>query len=133
MAAHGTDQGAAAAGDVDGEPASPKDTRSIDRTAAAQKKQQTDSDAGDNALEPRNDPDAQTTVTDFLDFTEYLPSDVRRSLALIGKLDETYTEASRKLHGLTTTWGQLPSLPAATTGPRPCSCALTSPKPFNTL
>lgn len=58
------------------------------------------------------DPDAQTTVNDFLDFTEYLPSDMMRSLTLIGKLDQTYTESSMKINGLTTKWGQLPSLPA---------------------
>lgn len=49
-------------------------------------------DAMDNSLsslEARGaDPDAQATVTDFLDFTEYLPSDMIRSLTLIGKLDE---------------------------------------------
>ncbi|XP_044724201.1 PHD-finger domain-containing protein [Hirsutella rhossiliensis] len=60
-------------------------------------------------LEPRADPDAQTTVSDFLDFTEYLPSDVIRSLTLIGKLDQTYTDASIKVNDLTTTWSQLPS------------------------
>lgn len=60
-------------------------------------------------LEPRADPDAQTTVSDFLDFTEYLPSDVIRSLTLIGKLDQTYADASIKVHDLTTAWSQLPS------------------------
>lgn len=58
------------------------------------------------------DPDAQTTVTDFLDFTEYLPSDMMRSLTLIGKLDETYIDRSKRVHELTSQWGQLPSLPA---------------------
>lgn len=58
------------------------------------------------------DPDAQATVTDFLDFTEYLPSDMIRSLTLIGNLDQTYTKASAEVHDLTTTYGQLPSLPA---------------------
>ncbi|KAF4511362.1 hypothetical protein G6O67_003168 [Ophiocordyceps sinensis] len=62
-----------------------------------------------NGLEPRADPDAQTTVSDFLDFTEYLPSDVMRSLTLIGKLDQTYTDASIKVNDLTTIWSQLPS------------------------
>ncbi|KAH6897266.1 hypothetical protein B0T10DRAFT_557092 [Thelonectria olida] len=64
------------------------------------------------SLDSRADPDAQTTVTDFLDFTEYLPSDVMRSLTLIGKLDQDYADASHKVHDLTTLWGQLPSLPA---------------------
>ncbi len=63
------------------------------------------------SLDLRADPDAQATVTDFLDFTEYLPADIMRSLTLIGKLDQTYTDASMKVHNLTTAWGQLPSLP----------------------
>ncbi|KAF4336010.1 Inhibitor of growth 1 [Fusarium beomiforme] len=63
------------------------------------------------SMESRADPDAQTTVTDFLDFTDYLPSDIVRSLTLIGKLDQTYTNASRKVHDLTTIWGRLPTLP----------------------
>ncbi|SPO00517.1 uncharacterized protein DNG_03265 [Cephalotrichum gorgonifer] len=64
-----------------------------------------------DSMEMRADPDAQATVTDFLDFTEYLPSDIVRSLTLIGKLDESYADHSSKLNELTTTWGQLPSLP----------------------
>ena len=64
-----------------------------------------------DSMEIRADPDAQATVTDFLDFTEHLPSDVIRSLALIGKLDEVYVDASAKANELTTTWGQLPTLP----------------------
>ncbi|KXJ97607.1 hypothetical protein Micbo1qcDRAFT_156545, partial [Microdochium bolleyi] len=60
------------------------------------------------SLSMRADPDAQATVTDYLDFTEYLPSDMMRSLTLVGKLDETYTETSIALHQLTTTWGALP-------------------------
>ncbi|KAL2752497.1 hypothetical protein ACRALDRAFT_1083232, partial [Sodiomyces alcalophilus JCM 7366] len=58
------------------------------------------------------DPDAQATVTDFLDFTEYLPADIIRSLTLIGKLDQSYYDASETAHNLTRTWGQLPNLPA---------------------
>ncbi|SPQ22339.1 dc316667-ddf1-4253-af83-7854241940c8 [Thermothielavioides terrestris] len=61
-----------------------------------------------NHLDMRADPDAQATVSDFLDFTEYLPADITRSLTLIGKLDETYVDASAKVHELTTLWGQLP-------------------------
>ncbi|KAF9874107.1 phd finger domain-containing protein [Colletotrichum karsti] len=64
------------------------------------------------SLEMRADPDAQATVTDFLDFTEYLPSDMMRSLTLIGKLDQTYGQASLNVHNLTSTWGKLPSIPA---------------------
>ncbi|KAK6219074.1 hypothetical protein LQW54_002576 [Pestalotiopsis sp. IQ-011] len=64
------------------------------------------------SLNMRADPDAQATVTDYLDFTEYLPADVNRSLTLIGKLDQTYIDASMLVHELTTTWGKLPSLPS---------------------
>ncbi|XXG96635.1 hypothetical protein Hte_002923 [Hypoxylon texense] len=72
-------------------------------------------DASNNGLESLNmraDPDAQATVTDFLDFTEYLPSDMMRSLTLIGKLDQAYTDASTGVDELTATWGKLPTLPA---------------------
>lgn len=62
-------------------------------------------------LELPTDPDAQATVTDFLDFTEYLPSDMIRSLTLIGKLDKTYIQASANVDELTKTYGNLPELP----------------------
>ena len=65
-----------------------------------------------DSMENRADPDAQATVTDFLDFTEYLPSDIVRSLTLIGKLDQIYAEHSSKVDDLTTQWSQLPGLPA---------------------
>ncbi|KAI9839009.1 MAG: hypothetical protein M1837_002296 [Sclerophora amabilis] len=60
------------------------------------------------------DPDAQATVTDFLDYTEYLPSDLIRSLTLIRKLDEFYLDHSSRIHDLTKTYGSLPSLPSET-------------------
>ncbi len=59
------------------------------------------------------DPDAQATVSDFLDFTEYLPADVTRSLTLIGNLDETYVDASANVHARTSLWGRLPNIPPA--------------------
>jgi hypothetical protein len=65
---------------------------------------------GMNNLELPSDPDAQATVTDFLDFTEYLPSDMMRSLTLIGNLDQKYIEASMNIHELTKLYGELPSL-----------------------
>ncbi|KAK3388192.1 hypothetical protein B0T20DRAFT_107236 [Sordaria brevicollis] len=64
-----------------------------------------------NSLDMPADPDAQATVTDFLDFTEYLPADIMRSLTLITKLDENYVDASTKVHELTTKWSQLPNIP----------------------
>ena len=63
-------------------------------------------------LELPSDPDAQATVTDYLDFTEYLPSDMIRSLTLIGNLDQTYGRASAAITELTKTYGKLPELPA---------------------
>ncbi|KAI6772696.1 hypothetical protein HG530_003654 [Fusarium avenaceum] len=90
-------------GDTNMEPISPKNRT----TFRAPTLERIDSLA---SMESRVDPDAQTTVTDFLDFTDYLPSDIVRSLTLIGKLDETYAKASHKVHDLTTVWGRLPTL-----------------------
>ncbi|CAJ2510008.1 Uu.00g059080.m01.CDS01 [Anthostomella pinea] len=67
---------------------------------------------GLESLNMRADPDAQATVTDYLDFTEYLPSDMMRSLTLIGQLDHTYIDASSNVDQLTTTWGTLPTFAA---------------------
>ena len=61
--------------------------------------------------DPPEDPDAQHTVTDFLDYTEYLPSDLVRSLTLIGKLDESYLGAAGEVHDLTKEYGSLPDIP----------------------
>lgn len=67
---------------------------------------------GLDSLDGRADPDAQATVTDFLEFTEHLPADMMRSLTLIEKLDRDHFEASARLHELTKLWGQLPTLSA---------------------
>lgn len=71
-----------------------------------------------NPLDMRADPDAQATVTDFLDFTEYLPSDMMRSLTLIGNLDQNYVDASTSLDELTSQWGELPAM-SPDSRPRP--------------
>ncbi|KAI0435086.1 hypothetical protein F5Y09DRAFT_293641 [Xylaria sp. FL1042] len=71
--------------------------------------------AANNGLEPlaiRTDPDASATVTDFLDFTEHLPSDITRSLTLIAQLDNSYIDSSAAVNELTTIWGKLPTLPS---------------------
>jgi hypothetical protein len=57
------------------------------------------------------DPDAQATVTDFLDYTDFLPSDLIRSLTLIEKLDQTYLASTDTVHDLTKSYGSLPSIP----------------------
>lgn len=56
------------------------------------------------------DPDAQATVTDYIDYTEYLPADLMRSLTLIHGLDERYLDSAQEVHNLTRTYGQLPDL-----------------------
>lgn len=89
-------------------PETANDRRNGDMSTAMHSSGSLDDDI-DN-LEPPSDPDAQATVTDFLDFTEYLPSDMIRSLTLIGNLDETYIEASMKVHELTKTYGELPTM-----------------------
>ncbi|KAL9008366.1 MAG: hypothetical protein Q9173_006503, partial [Seirophora scorigena] len=58
-------------------------------------------------------PDAQATVTDFLDYTEYLPSDLVRSLTLVGKLDEVFLQCTDQIHTLTKAYGSLPNVPLA--------------------
>ena len=58
------------------------------------------------------DPDAQALLNDFIDFTGFFPSDLKRSLTLVGKLDGSYLDATAKVHDLTATYGNLPSLPA---------------------
>lgn len=67
---------------------------------------------GELFIEGPSDPDAQATVTDFIDYTEYLPSDLVRSLTLIRGLDERYVNATASVHELTKVYGQLPNLPA---------------------
>ncbi|KAF2268932.1 hypothetical protein CC78DRAFT_575475 [Lojkania enalia] len=62
--------------------------------------------------QPAANPDAQTTVNDFLDYTEFFPSDLVRSLRLIGNLDSTYLDATLAVHELTKTYGTLPDIPA---------------------
>jgi len=67
---------------------------------------------GMDTLELPTDPDAQATVTDFLDFTEYLPADMIRSLTLVGNLDQIYNTASAALNDLTKQYGILPEMSA---------------------
>lgn len=68
----------------------------------------TDMDVVNRGETPPEDPDAQHTVTDFLDYTEYLPSDLTRSLTLIGKLDEFYLTSTGSVHELSKEYGLLP-------------------------
>lgn len=101
----GTNRGASIGGEpMDDTPISPTNKTAVVTSLPSNKALE--------SLSMRADPDAQATVTDYLDFTEYLPADVNRSLTLIGKLDQTYIDASVLVHELTSTWGKLPSLPA---------------------
>lgn len=58
------------------------------------------------------DPDAQATVTDYIDYTEYLPADLIRSLTLIHGLDDRFLDSAQAVHNLSKTYGQLLDLPA---------------------
>lgn len=95
---------------VEEEPMSP-----TNKTEAAMPAQPIETRATSNALDTFNmraDPDAQATVSDYIDFVDHLPSDIRRSLTLIGKLDQTYADSSINVNKLTSTWSKLPTLPA---------------------
>lgn len=61
--------------------------------------------------EPLPDPDAHATLTDFIDYTDYFPSDLKRSLTLIGRLDKAAQEDYDVVHRLTKIYGTLPTLP----------------------
>ncbi|KAL4868849.1 hypothetical protein BDV12DRAFT_168766 [Aspergillus spectabilis] len=77
-------------------------------------------DTGGVILDGPFDPDAQATVTDFIDYTEYLPADLIRSLTLIRGLDKRYLDSAQGVHELTQTYGRLPDLPSETR-PDPCT------------
>ena len=77
----------------------------------AQGQAQAQAQAATPAPAPTPNPDAQTTVNDFLDYTEFYPSDLVRSLTLIGDLDATYAEAVQQVHELTSLYCKLPQLP----------------------
>lgn len=62
---------------------------------------------------PPNDPEAQAAINDFSDFTEFFPSDLTRSLTLIGKLDKAYQADADDVHNLTKLYSELPKLDAA--------------------
>lgn len=95
--------------DVALEGASPSSRRNQGKIAEAIQSM-SNLNASMEALDLPTDPDAQATVTDFLDFTEYLPADMIRSLTLIRNLDQTYIDASGSVHELTKKYGDLPNL-----------------------
>ncbi|PNS20114.1 hypothetical protein CAC42_5564 [Sphaceloma murrayae] len=56
------------------------------------------------------DPDVSATLTDFLTYTEHLPSAVVRSMTLIGEQDKIAAEQQQRIHELLTTYSCLPAL-----------------------
>lgn len=61
-------------------------------------------------FDPPGDPDAQATVSDFIDYTELFPSDMIRSLTLIDNLDKIAEEQIQRVHELLKTYGALPAM-----------------------
>ncbi|KAF2816726.1 uncharacterized protein BDZ99DRAFT_483883 [Mytilinidion resinicola] len=61
--------------------------------------------------QPPSNPDAHTTVNDFLDYTEFFPSDLYRSMILIKDLDVKYKQAAQHVHELTKSYANLPKAP----------------------
>lgn len=59
--------------------------------------------------EPPSDPDAQAAITDFLDFTEYLPSDVARSFTLVEELEHKHVQATAAVRRLIASYQKLSS------------------------
>lgn len=98
---------------ADAEPSSPA-THKTSPTQPLQPIRPLEPSTANSALDSfsmRADPDAQATVSDYIDFVDHLPSDIRRSLTLIGKLDHTYSDASTNVDRLAATWSKLPTLP----------------------
>ncbi|KAF2280372.1 uncharacterized protein EI97DRAFT_455271 [Westerdykella ornata] len=60
---------------------------------------------------PAANPDAQATVNDFLDYTEYFPADLARSMSLIQDLKRTCLNATDAVHQLTEVYSRLPTIP----------------------
>jgi len=56
------------------------------------------------------DPDISATLSDFLTYTEHLPSSIQRSLTLIDGQDRLASSLQQQIHDLLTTYSQLPSL-----------------------
>ena len=61
--------------------------------------------------QPPVDPEKQAVITDFIDYTEFFPSDLFRSLSLMRKQDELYQDDASAINSLTKTYGNLPNIP----------------------
>lgn len=64
------------------------------------------------------DPDISATLSDFLTYTEHLPSAVVRSMTLIETLNKKAAALQKQMHDLLTTYSMLPTM-AADHGPDP--------------
>ncbi|GAM84814.1 hypothetical protein ANO11243_028150 [Dothideomycetidae sp. 11243] len=56
------------------------------------------------------DPDVSSTLTDFLAYTEHLPSAVIRSMTLIGEQDRIAADMQQRVHDLLGIYSKLPTL-----------------------
>ncbi|KAI5200719.1 hypothetical protein E4T39_05562 [Aureobasidium subglaciale] len=61
------------------------------------------------------DPDVQATLSDFLTYSEHLPSTIARSLFLIESLNYKASELQLEIHNLLSTYSNLPQITATTT------------------
>lgn len=67
--------------------------------------------------QPQIDPDVSATLTDFLAYTEHLPSAVIRSMTLIGEQDKIAADLQQRIHELLTTYSALGSQKDTKDGP----------------
>lgn len=65
----------------------------------------------DETDEHPENPDAQAAITDFLDYTEYLPSDVARSFTLVEALEEQHAQAKAAFRELAAVYTGLSDKP----------------------
>ncbi|KAK8211502.1 hypothetical protein M8818_003155 [Zalaria obscura] len=68
---------------------------------------------------PDIDPDIAATLSDFLNFTEHLPSSLHRSLTLIAELDRKAVQLQQDIHDLTTIYARLNTPQATQDAPDP--------------
>ncbi|KAF2151017.1 hypothetical protein K461DRAFT_279789 [Myriangium duriaei CBS 260.36] len=59
------------------------------------------------------DPDVSSTLTDFLAYTEHLPSAVIRSMSLIGEQDRIASDMQQRVHDMLSMYSRLPTLKGA--------------------
>lgn len=80
----------------------------VSHTGGAMQPSDSNEEAIDDMEQP-SDPDAQAAITDFLDFTEYLPSDVARSFTLVAELEHRHVQTTAAVRELIASYQELPS------------------------